>query len=579
MPHFPLRTAVCALFFCSAIPFSAVALEDAPPPSVIASAWAESDIEAARRNGIIPPEPGLGTDYTRPITRGQFAHLTVSLVAAAGQTDVPALAAHYGLDPAPSGEAVARPSDGDGTDGHDADVFPASAPTENSDADEPLPQGTSGEQTTGASPDAPPALTVSPSSFTDTDSLYTELAARLGIVQGENGLFRPDDPVERCEAAAMLQRCMAVLGRGEANVLPQAYTDAYAMPRWAVEPIKFVSGRTTPDGQPLMGGADGLFDPSGHFTIEQAIVSAGRCYDSLPVEGVAAGWRDAPGYDSVTITMSFGGDCTFGRGATFSYSGSFDEKYDTVRDPAYFFSGIPEFHTDDLTMVNFEGTLTDAKRAANKTFVFKGRPAYAKILEAGSIDVVSVANNHAKDYLQQGFDDTIRHLSPYVAVSGYERMPVLTVKGVRVGFVSHVGWSFDEAQKRFISGAVRELRAAGAELIVFNYHWGIERDYHSNATQRAIAHYAIDCGADLVIGHHPHVVQEVETYRGKQIAYSLGNLVFGGNHNPSDKNCLIFQQSFTLDLYTRAVTGASYRAIPYRISSVNSRNDYHPVPA
>ena len=80
-----------------------------------------------------------------------------------------------------------------------------------------------------------------------------------------------------------------------------------------------------------------------------------------------------------------------------------------------------------------------------------------------------------------------------------------------------------------------------------------------------------------MIGHHPHVVQEVETYKGKQIAYSLGNLVFGGNNNPSDKNCLIFRQNFTIDLDTRKITNASYQAIPYKISSVSWRNDYRPT--
>jgi poly-gamma-glutamate synthesis protein (capsule biosynthesis protein) len=158
-------------------------------------------------------------------------------------------------------------------------------------------------------------------------------------------------------------------------------------------------------------------------------------------------------------------------------------------------------------------------------------------------------------------------------------MPIVTVKGVNIGFASNVGWVFDEAQKAFIRDAVQSLRAAGADLVVFNFHWGIERTYSSNATQRAIASYCIDQGADLVIGHHPHVVQETETYKGKQIAYSLGNLVFGGNQNPADKNCLIFQQTFTLDLDTRAVVSETHEAIPYRVSSVTWRNDYHPVPA
>ena len=74
-------------------------------------------------------------------------------------------------------------------------------------------------------------------------------------------------------------------------------------------------------------------------------------------------------------------------------------------------------------------------------------------------------------------------------------------------------------------------------------------------------------------------MQEVEVYKGKPIAYSLGNLVFGGNRNPSDKNCLIFRQELTFDPGTRTVTEAKHEALPYRISSVTTRNDYHPVPA
>ena len=193
--------------------------------------------------------------------------------------------------------------------------------------------------------------------------------------------------------------------------------------------------------------------------------------------------------------------------------------------------------------------------------------------------MVTVANNHSRDYLQRGFDDTLRNLAPYVAVSGYEHMPIVTVKGVRIGFASNVGWSFDAAQKRFIENAVASLRAAGADLVVFNYHWGIERTYQSNATQQAIGRYCIDQGADLVIGHHPHVVQEVEIYKGKPIAYSLGNLVFGGNRNPGDKNCRIFRYEPVIDLRTRTLASSNQWALPYRVSSVNWRNDYHPVPA
>ncbi|MGO5095978.1 CapA family protein [Agathobaculum sp. LCP25S3_E8] len=640
--------------------------------NIYMSDWATSEVQAAYDNGAISAAFDLGTDYTRPITRGELARLTVDLVAYEQQLSITDLTAKLGialqsvpLTPAQSeGESAELNSSSDtsndytsndptnevtdstnqstddtqfpatglteskldsldesvntGTDSglesvlddaadseplnddssnkaeHAGDVSEESdIPTDNTDASVEGVDEATGTETTPIEPtleEAEDEITpwgdpldgglpyVVSGSFSDTQSVYVEIAARLGIVNGSNGVFRPNEPVSRAEAAAMMQRCMNTLGFSEANRQPQQFSDNYLIPRWAVQAVKYISGRTDETGQPIMGGSSGKFSPLDTYTVEQAILSLRRMQSSLAVAEVADGWREAPGYDNVQLALTFGGDCTLGRGHNFSYNGSFDEMYDR-KGASYFFSGISEFFNDDLTMVNFEGTLTTSTSYANKTFVFKGRPEYAKVLDEGSIDVVSVANNHAMDYLQRGFDDTVRYLSPYVAVSGYARMPIVTVKGVRIGFASNVGWSFDNAQKNFIDNAIRDLRQRGAELIVFNYHWGIEKSYHSDATQRAIRHYCIDRGADLVIGHHPHVVQEVEVYKGKPIAYSLGNLVFGGNNNPSDKNCLIFRQNYTFDLNTRRVTASSHQAIPYKISSVSWRNDYRPTKA
>lgn len=589
------------------------------------SPWAISEVQAAYDSGIISTAFDLGTDYTRPITRGELARLTVDLIAHEGQITIPDLTAQLGIflqsvplvpaqtegeplepdvssemqdelenteplpdesvdDTVPENDATEEMPDEDALEDSANDT----AENEESDSSEVVPteqppESPSSEETQEDVVDWGDPLDgglpfVADGSFSDTQSVYIEIAARLGIVNGTNGLFRPNDPVSRAEAAAMMQRCMNVLGYSEANQQPQQFHDNYEMPRWAVPAIKYISGRTDVNGQSIMGGSNGEFNPLGTYTVEQAILSLRRMQSSLAVTAVADGWREAPGYDSVQLTLTFGGDCTLGRGHNFSYSRSFDEMYD-LKGPSYFFSDITEFFDDDLTMVNFEGTLTTSTVHANKTFAFKGRPEYAKVIDEGSIDVVSVANNHSMDYLQRGFDDTVRYLSPYVAVSGYARMPIVTVKGVRIGFASNVGWSFDTAQKNFIDNAIRNLRQRGAELIVFNYHWGIEKSYHSDATQRAIGHYCIDQGADLVIGHHPHVVQEVEVYKGKPIAYSLGNLVFGGNNNPSDKKCLIFRQNYTFDLNTRKISASSHQAIPYKISSVSWRNDYHPIKA
>ena len=496
------------------------------------SPWAQDGVLAACEEGLVAQAFDLGEDYTQDITRLQLARLAVDFIATENNLSVFALADEFGLDFKSDETAEQMPDD------------TTSAVNE-----------TDQEQTDTQSETVLPEL--NKSSFTDTKSPYAELALHLNIMVGSEGLFRPDDMVTRAEAAAVVQRCMAALDIAEANEAPMSFSDAYAIPSWAREAVKFASGRTDSSGSALMGGAAGLFSPEGNFTIEQAIVTLLRMHDSKDIENVYPDWRDAPGYNQAQVIMTFGGDCTFGRGKDFSYYRSFDEMYDLMG-ANYFFSDIEEFFTDDLTMVNFEGTLTNATISADKTYVFKGPPEYAEILPAGSIDVVTVANNHSMDYLRRGFDDTLQNLSPYVAVSGYDQMPIVTVNGVNIGYASNVGWSFDAAQKSFIENAVESLKAAGADFIVFNYHWGIERTYHSNATQRAIAHYCIDQGADLVIGHHPHVVQETETYKGKQIAYSLGNLVFGGNQNPQDKNCLIFRQTFVFDFDTDTIVSETH---------------------
>ncbi|MDR3767213.1 MAG: CapA family protein, partial [Butyricicoccus sp.] len=569
--------------------------------AVYMSTWAENQVQSAYESGAVSEDFDLGTDYTRPITRGELARLTVDLIAHERQVSMDDLIAQFGIalqapsltpaQPAESEESSEPPVednvDTSEQESLETDTDVGEPPAEEStDTNEPAmeepEEGTPAVETPteAEEPWGDPLDNglpfVATGSFTDTKSVYIEIAAQLGIVSGSDGLFRPADPVTRAEAAAMMERCMGALGFSEANQVPQQFADSYEIPRWAVISVKYISGRTDAGGQAIMGGWDGKFHPMDTYTVEQAILSVQRMQSSLAIQDVYAGWRDTTGYNSVQLALTFGGDCTFGRNRGSAYSNSFDEIYDQ-KGAAYFFSGIPEFFSDDLTMVNFEGTLTTSNASASKTFVFKGNPAYAKILEDGSIDVVTLANNHSMDYLQSGYDDTVRYLSPYVDVSAYGLQPIVTVKGVRIGFVSNVGWSFDALQKQFITLAIQNLRARGADIIVFNYHWGVEKSYHSNATQQAIGRYCIDQGADLVIGHHPHVAQEVEIYQGKPIVYSLGNLVFGGNRNPSDKNCLIFRQNYTFDLDTRTISDSSYQAIPYKISSVSWRNDYHPT--
>lgn len=279
--------------------------------------------------------------------------------------------------------------------------------------------------------------------------------------------------------------------------------------------------------------------------------------------------------ENVKITLSFAGDCTLGTDTSFLYKYSFPYVLaENNNDYAYFFSGVKQiFEADDLTLVNLETTLTEATKPANKKFRFKGDPSYIRILEEASVEVVNIANNHTMDYLKKGFDDTLSVLkNAGVEYSGREYMPCITVKGVKVAFIGYTAW--DEGVREKLRESIRQAKTE-AQIIIVSLHWGRERVYVQDEEQVSLAHFCIDNGADAVIGHHPHVLQGVEYYKGRYIAYSLGNFCFGGNRNPSDKDSMIFRNIFEL---TRGkLTKTEAEILPCSISSSKNINDYRPV--
>ena len=129
-----------------------------------------------------------------------------------------------------------------------------------------------------------------------------------------------------------------------------------------------------------------------------------------------------------------------------------------------------------------------------------------------------------------------------------------------------------------MKNCIAAAKEQGAQLIVAAFHWGNERELKPDETQRTLAHLAVDCGADLVVGHHPHVLQGIEKYSGKYICYSLANFCFGGNSNPSDKDTMIFQQTFRI-LRGGDVEDGGVSVIPCSVSSVSDWNNYQPTPA
>lgn len=286
--------------------------------------------------------------------------------------------------------------------------------------------------------------------------------------------------------------------------------------------------------------------------------------------------------EEVSLTISAAGDCTLGTDEYFAYDTGFTGKYDAVQNPGYFFEKVkPVFAEDDLTIVNMEGTLTLEETRAEKQFAFKADPSYAKILTEGSVEAANLANNHSKDYGEKSYTDTIEALEKEGITSfGYDRTAVMEVKGVKVGLAGVYELADNMGCEDDMIANIENLKEQDAQIIIVSFHWGLERENIPNSTQIALAHSAVDHGADLVLGHHPHVLQGIEEYKGKNIVYSLGNFCFGGNSGPEDMDTMIFQQIFTVKggkLQEDNVTNL----IPCKISSsyASGVNDYQPMPA
>jgi poly-gamma-glutamate capsule biosynthesis protein CapA/YwtB (metallophosphatase superfamily) len=277
-----------------------------------------------------------------------------------------------------------------------------------------------------------------------------------------------------------------------------------------------------------------------------------------------------------TLTITAAGDCTLGTDEHFGYEGTFPAAYDEAGDASVFLQGVKDvFQNDDLTIVNMEGPLTNRTTRAEKTFAFKGSPDYVSVLKEGSVEAASLANNHSFDYGNDAFWDTFLTLgNAGIMPFGYEESPVMTVKDIPVGLVGiNV---LEGGAESVLLPQLKKVKEQGAQLIIVYFHWGSELDTYPDEDQRYLAHTAIDNGAHLVLGSHPHVIQGTETYNGRTICYSLGNFCFGGNSNPSDKDTMIFRQTFTFKNGRLDSIGTG-ETIPARISSTPWYNDYRPV--
>lgn len=276
------------------------------------------------------------------------------------------------------------------------------------------------------------------------------------------------------------------------------------------------------------------------------------------------------------IVLTFVGDCTLGSDANFGYEGTMPAVIDAHGgDLGYVFRNVAAiFAADDFTVVNLEGTLTSRGLRQPKTYAFRGPPSYARILSLASIEAVNLANNHTYDYGDEGFADTLAALKGEgILWFGEGYILRATINGIPIGIAGYRGFYASDGLKRQIAADIGELKSEG-RIVAACFHWGSEGSYFPDGDQLELAHYSIDQGADIVIGHHPHVLQGIEFYKARPIAYSLGNFAFGGNANPADKRTLVFQVKIKQGLRP----SFAVRVIPARLSSVEEYNDYQPTP-
>jgi len=304
-----------------------------------------------------------------------------------------------------------------------------------------------------------------------------------------------------------------------------------------------------------------------------AAVSAASA--SIPLASALAPPPAAP--PPITLRVSAVGDCTLGgdvRGA--NARSPFDAVIDAHGgDLRYPFSGVLALlEDDDLTIANLEGTLTASSEPDGAVpFHFRGKPAYAAILLQGSVEVVNLANNHSHDFGGRGYQDTLKALrAAGVGAAGYGLVDTRTIKGVEVHNLGFTGG--DPVMLWRVRAAVAARKTAG-NLVIVSFHWGLEGVHEVIDVQRALGRAAIDAGADLILGTHPHVIQGIETYRGRRIVYSLGNFVFGGNVNPTDKEAIVYRASFTAADGRMAPSGEEI--VPVRVTTAPERNDFRPI--
>ena len=327
-----------------------------------------------------------------------------------------------------------------------------------------------------------------------------------------------------------------------------------------------------------------------------AVVSAAGAEEELDIEELietiepeeTPGLYETDGSTLITVTCT--GDFTIGGDNYHNKSKFFYKRLKEHDDNINFIMSNTRdiFLNDDLTLVNFEGTLTETKKVPDNKkknkFLFNIAPRYVTVLPDNGVEAVSLENNHVMDHGEEAYEETKDTLrSAGVVYSNSEEIGIFEVSGIQIAMLSYLCIDrydkpigqyanlYEKVEADII--AVKKLYP----IVIVSFHWGNELDYSPTERQIKMGRLAADSGADLVIGHHSHRINPIEEYNGVYICYSLGNFCFSGNEAPSDMTSFIFQTRFKVSK-SGDVSNTGFRVIPIRITSIRDKNDCIPTP-
>lgn len=252
--------------------------------------------------------------------------------------------------------------------------------------------------------------------------------------------------------------------------------------------------------------------------------------------------------ESFDITLSFAGDMILATNKDTHYSGSFND-YASTHDPSYFLEKVrPVFEADDFTIVNLENVLTDRQltpvyKDYSPAFWFGSKASNINILSNSSVEGAMIANNHIRDYGEEGYNDTVQAINNAGMLYGDASRIMYFEKG---GYVISVICSglWGEYQANNIINLMKTAEQHSHYQVVI-FHGGTEKIHAPEEWKQRAARKLVDNGADLVVGGHPHVLQPREIYNGVEIVYSIGNFCYGGHRYPENRT-VIYQMTLTV---------------------------------